>query len=273
MIKIKIKKTFEVLHFSTSLFILFLILIPSVIAQVPLALVILRSGPLTCIAMAGFAYNNYIDAEKDRLNKPKRAIPSGVLTKRQVAYMSACLYCIAFVLMLANLNDHFLLVINFSGFFGTLLYSRFFKELAYIKTLITSLLTILPYIIVLHYYNIPVNNLVFILAIILLSVGKELLMDVRDVKGDAEVGQQTLAVKFGARNVEKFSFAISILSVFLLASAYKLSFAQISIIMACSLIVISTSYAMWFSRKKRLQDTGIYLLWGSIIICTLPILV
>src|SRR5512139_1149323 len=53
---------------------------------------------MSLITSAGFAINDYYDRESDAVIKPKRPIPSGALSLRQVIAVSASLYALGLLM-------------------------------------------------------------------------------------------------------------------------------------------------------------------------------
>jgi geranylgeranylglycerol-phosphate geranylgeranyltransferase len=53
---------------------------------------------MALITSAGFAINDYFDRESDAVIKPKRPIPSGVLSLKQVVAISGVLFAVGLVM-------------------------------------------------------------------------------------------------------------------------------------------------------------------------------
>lgn len=268
----RIKKVSELLHIPSSSMIFVLIFVPSIINGLSVLMAILRALPLTLIAMAGFALNNYIDADKDKINKPKRAIPSGILSRWFASQLCTILYMVSIIILVSIKRDFFELLVSFGAIVGTLIYSLFSKKLGYIKTLITGLLTTAPFLIVMHYYQPSVNIILFLSAIVLSTIGKELLMDINDIKGDDFVGQHTIATKLGRARTQVLSLAISVFAVALYLLSYRLDLIHIILIAISSMFILGFSYLIWFSKRCKHREVGIYLLWGVMVVCGLPVL-
>jgi 4-hydroxybenzoate polyprenyltransferase len=272
-ISTRLQKISELLHVPSSSMIFLLIFIPSTINGLSTLMAVLRALPLTLIAMAGFALNNYIDADKDIINKPKRAIPSGIISRWIALQLCTILYMVAIIILVSVKRDFTELAVSFCAIIGTLVYSLFSKKLGYVKTLITGILTTAPFIIVMHYYQPSVNIILFLTAIVLSTIGKELLMDVNDIKGDDYVGQQTIATRLGSTRTQILSFSISVLAILLYLLSYKLEPTSIMLIAISSIFVLSCSYIIWFAKRSKHREFGIYLLWGVMVVCGLPVLV
>ena len=269
----KIKKILELLHVPSSAMIFLLIFIPSIINTSNFFVSLVRSLPLTCIAMAGFALNNYVDAEKDFINKPNRAIPSGVISKRFAMRLCVCLYSVSTIILFLFSQSLFEMLICVTASVGTIIYSLCAKQIGYVKTLITGLLTITPFLMVFYYYNPKINELLFIFAVVLSTIGKELLMDVRDISGDEAVGQFTVATLLGERITQILSMCISGLAIVFYLLSYQFVIPLSLGLISVAIGILIVSYKIWFSSSEREHEFGIYLLWGVIAICSLPILV
>jgi len=268
----KIRKISELLHVPSSMMIFILLFVPSIINGIGLGASLSRSLPLTLIAMAGFALNNYVDVRKDRINKPNRAIPSGVISRRSALLLSIALYLVSMVLSHISTNSLFVLTIYTLALLGTVAYSLLSKKIGYIKTLITGLLTITPFLVALHYYQPSINGTLFLLAVVMATIGKELLMDIRDIRGDSAAGYYTIATLFGKEKTQAISIVFSVVALVLYFFSFKFNTAIGLVITMLAAIIVFASYMIWFSKRGLKNELGIYLLWGSIIICSLPVL-
>lgn len=271
--KERIKKIFELLHIPSSAMIFLLIFVPSIINSTNFFTSFIKSLPLTFIATAGFALNNYMDAEKDLINKPNRAIPSGVISKQFAMFLCALLYFISTIILFAFSQSLFETLICIVAGLGTIFYSICAKRIGYVKTLITGLLTITPFLIVFYYYDPGVNEFLFLTAVVLSTIGKELLMDVRDISGDAAVGQFTIATLLGEHITQTLSVCISSLAIVFYLLSYQFAMPLSLGLISVAIGILIVSYKIWFSASKHRHEFGIYLLWGVIAICSLPILI
>lgn len=270
--KTMVKKTLELLHAPSSAMIFLLIFLPSITNTAKIFPSIAKALPLTFIAMAGFALNNLIDAEKDLINKPKRAIPSGIISKQFAILLCVSLYGVSAIVLFAFSQSLFETLICIAAGIGTIIYSLCAKQIGYVKTLITGLLTITPFLIVFYYYNPKINEFLFIFAVILSTIGKELLMDVRDLSGDAAMGQFTVATLLGERVTQILSVCISSLAIVFYLLSYQMVFSLGLALTSIAIGVLIASYIIWFLCSEHKHEFGIYLLWGVIVICSLPIL-
>ncbi|MCK5032602.1 MAG: UbiA family prenyltransferase, partial [Calditrichia bacterium] len=64
----------------------------------PLINVFLAALSASLITVGANVINDYFDIEIDRINKPKRLLPSGQISKKQALMFFACSYLIAWIL-------------------------------------------------------------------------------------------------------------------------------------------------------------------------------
>jgi len=86
--------------------------------QVKTALALLS---LVLIYMGGNNFNSIFDIEVDRVNKPYRPLPRGVITAREAAFFTLVTYVLAALLSLA-VNQNFF-ILNLALIFSTMVYS------------------------------------------------------------------------------------------------------------------------------------------------------
>jgi geranylgeranylglycerol-phosphate geranylgeranyltransferase len=72
--------------------------IQTTVGNMAFGLVALLTFSMALIASAGFAINDYFDRESDAVIKPKRPIPSGALSLKQVVVVSGTLFTLGLVL-------------------------------------------------------------------------------------------------------------------------------------------------------------------------------
>src|SRR4030042_1120582 len=78
------------------------------------------------ITSAGFSLNDYFDRESDAVIKPKRPIPSGALSLKQVVAISVILFVVG--LSLASLINQLSLIILLIDSILLVVYSAFIKR-------------------------------------------------------------------------------------------------------------------------------------------------
>jgi geranylgeranylglycerol-phosphate geranylgeranyltransferase len=163
------------------------------------------------ITSAGFSLNDYFDRESDAVIKPKRPIPSGALSLKQVVAISAFLFSLG--LFLAFLVNPLSLVILTVDSILLIIYSAFVKRKSgFAANVLVGILvgtaflygeaTVPPYtisLVSLSLYPIACG-----------TIGGNVLRDILSLEGDSKVGYPTLPQKIGNANsvkVAAFFFA------------------------------------------------------------------
>jgi 4-hydroxybenzoate polyprenyltransferase len=159
------------------------------------------------IAAAGYVINDYFDVKIDLINKPERVIIGRYLKRRvaitthQVFNVLGCaigLYVSKWVFVISVLSVTLLW-----------LYASFFKKRPFIGNFIVSLLTALSLIILSVYY--PYNRqLVGLYALFAFGITliREIIKDMEDVRGDASHGCRTLPIIWGIPRTKLFLYAL-----------------------------------------------------------------
>jgi geranylgeranylglycerol-phosphate geranylgeranyltransferase len=189
-------------------------------ASLPIETAVLTFFSMAFITSAGFAINDYYDRESDAVIKPKRPLPSGALTLRQVIAVSAVLFAVGLALAVwVNMLSLLILAIDSALL---LLYSAVVKRKSgFAANILVGLLTGTAFL-----YGEAVTlgaNAVSPLSLSLVSlslypiafgtIGGNILRDILSSEGDAKVGYPTLPQTVGNRS------AISIAAVFFALTA------------------------------------------------------
>jgi 4-hydroxybenzoate polyprenyltransferase len=159
------------------------------------------------IAAAGYVINDYFDVKIDLINKPDRVIIGRYLKRRvamtthQIFNVVGCaigLYVSKWVFLISVLSVTLLW-----------LYASFFKKRPFIGNFIVSLLTGLSLLILAVYY--PYNRaLVGLYALFAFGISliREIIKDMEDVRGDASHGCRTLPIIWGIPRTKLFLYAL-----------------------------------------------------------------
>lgn len=157
---------------------------------------------LTClipplVLMAGNAINDYFDAPIDAVNKPKRPIPSGRISKREalIAYAVLSASSITLSLLLGILE--FSIVTSFS--LAWYIYARYLKRTGVPGNVLVSLGVAFTLI----FGSIAAGNLtgkivLFSSIAFTSNLAREFVKTVEDLPGDKAYGVRTIAVRIGA---------------------------------------------------------------------------
>jgi geranylgeranylglycerol-phosphate geranylgeranyltransferase len=171
------------------------------------------------ITSAGFSLNDYFDRESDAVIKPKRPIPSGALSLKQVVAISVLLFVVG--LSLAALINQLSLIILLIDSILLVVYSAFIKrQSGFAANILVGILTGTAFL-----YGEAVTlgpNIMSPTSLTLSSLslypiacgttGGNILRDILSLEGDAKVGYPTLPQKIGNTT------AVKIAAVFFIAT-------------------------------------------------------
>jgi len=152
---------------------------------------------MACITSAGFAINDYFDKESDAIIKPKRPIPSGSLSLRQVIAVSSFLFALGLVLaLLINWLSFGILLVDSVLL---LIYSALVKKKSgFVANTLVGILTGTAFL----YGEATVANTITLISLSLYpiafgTIGGNVLRDILSLEGDSKVGYPTLPQKIG----------------------------------------------------------------------------
>ena len=182
----------------------------------------LLSTSTILIAAAGYIINDYYDVKIDLINKPERVVIGKGITRR---------YALLFhtVLSVTGVAIGFLLnwkigVINFTCAFLLWLYSNALKRLPFVGNLTVALLTGLSIFIVnLLYPPMVVLVGIYSLFAFFITIVREIIKDLEDLRGDDTFGCKTLPIVWGIRGTKLFTYFLLALFVLLVIVLHQLS--------------------------------------------------
>jgi geranylgeranylglycerol-phosphate geranylgeranyltransferase len=157
------------------------------------------------ITSAGFAINDYFDRESDAVIKPKRPIPSGALSLKQVMAVSSVLFASGLV-MAALINWLSFAIIAVDSLL-LLVYSYMVKRKSgFIANILVGILTGTAFM----YGQATISNPATVNLVSLSlypiafgTIGGNVLRDILSLDGDSKVGYPTLPQKIGSVSAAK----------------------------------------------------------------------
>ena len=185
------------------------------VSKVPLAYGITSSAVLAFVAVflitaGGNVTNDYFDIDIDRVNKPRRALPSVLITQR-----NALVYALALLLfgvaasLLINLVCFGLAALNAVLL---VLYSWKLKRSVLIGNLLIGYLTGSIFLFggaAVHSFLVP--GVLFVSAMLAIT-SREVVKDIEDIAGDRRAGASTLPIRYGV------PFSLATAAFFMLAA-------------------------------------------------------
>jgi 4-hydroxybenzoate polyprenyltransferase len=193
------------------------------------------------IAAAGYMINDYHDVKIDAINKPGRILVGKVLQRRELLTVYAALNLIAVALGIAvSLRIVAIHIISVSLLW---LYSAHFKKTPFWGNLLIAGLTSLSIFIIAVFYrqNYLMVGLYASLAFFV-SLIREVVKDMEDIKGDATFGARTLPITLGLRGAKRVIYVISFifLAVLFLFDIYidLWKFVVISVVIGVEVLIL-----------------------------------
>jgi len=169
---------------------------------------------MACITSAGFSINDYFDRESDAIIKPKRPIPSGALSLKQVIAIATILFIVG--LALAYLINWLSFLILLIDCILLVFYSAFVKgKSGLAANVLVGLLVGTAFL----YGEVTVTQNISLISISLYpicfgTIGGNILRDILSFKGDSQIGYPTLPKKIGNKGsirVAAFFFIVTAL--------------------------------------------------------------
>ncbi len=162
------------------------------------------------IAAAGYIINDYYDIKIDLVNKPERVVIGHGITRRYALLLHTVLSLlgIAFGFFL----DWKIGVLNFISVFFLWWYSNDLKRHPFIGNVVVAILTGMSVVIVDALYQTG-NRLIFIYAAFAfyMTLIREIIKDMEDLKGDNTFGCRTLPIVWGFRKTKFLIYSIMFL--------------------------------------------------------------
>lgn len=167
------------------------------------------------IAAGGYVINDYYDVKIDIINKPGRLVIGRSLSRRMAMFIHLFLTSAGLAASLAiSIN---ILVVNVLAAFLLWWYSNFLKRLPLAGNVAVSLLTGLSvYIVALVFENGYDLVLIYSLFAFFISLIREIIKDMEDMKGDKNFGCLTLPIKYGIRNTKSIIYFVEAVFILLL---------------------------------------------------------
>ena len=222
----------------------------NVVFDLNLFLIILSSA---FVIASGYIINNFYDAEKDLINKPKKSFLDRLVSQRFKLTTYFILNLLA-VFMASYIS--FRAVFFFSTYiFSIWLYSHKLKRITFIGNLISATLSIAPFFAVFVYYK-NVETVIFVHAVylFLLMLTREMVKDLENLKGDLAQGYRSIAVLHGSK-VAKQSIAVliilTLIPTYMLIVVYDVGYMNGYFILAGFLLLIFVFLLIQATEKRH----------------------
>ncbi|HOX81579.1 MAG TPA: geranylgeranylglycerol-phosphate geranylgeranyltransferase [Chryseolinea sp.] len=179
---------------------------------------LLLSSSTVLIAAAGYIINDYYDIKIDFINKPERVVIGRSIARRYAILFHVVLSCTG-ILIGASLSLR-IGAVNIVSVFLLWLYSNNLKRLPLIGNVTVAFLTGLSiYMIEIYYHSGKSMILIYATFAFFMTLIREIIKDMEDLKGDNSFGCKTLPITVGVRKTKIviyiiiFIFSITVLMI------------------------------------------------------------
>lgn len=219
-------------------------------------MVLLASISALLIAGGGYSINDYFDYQTDRVNRPRRPIPSGRIGRRSALHLSLALFCFGIGLsVLVGPTSVFIAIVASVLLY---LYSLSFKRGGLTGNLVVSGLTGLAFFYGAVAGGKALGGVMPFAFAFLFHLGREVLKDIEDVKGDEAVGARTIPLRWGKGVALNFASGIFLLLILLTPIPYILGiydfFYLITVLVGVDIALLSL--LLWLRRGVLEERLG-----------------
>jgi len=159
------------------------------------------------IAAAGYIINDYYDVKIDYINKPDKVVVGNILKRRVAMFIHTGLNVLGLIVgLIVSVK---IALINLGASIWLWGYSNQLKRMPFVGNLSVAILSGLAIAIIGIHYK-PGDTIVYTFAVFafFVSLIREIVKDIEDLKGDATFGCRTLPVIWGTRSTKSLIFVL-----------------------------------------------------------------
>ncbi len=204
------------------------------------------------VIASGYIINNFYDAEKDLINKPRKSWLDRLVSQRTKL---TTYFVLNFLSVFFASYVSFKAVVFFSAYiFGIWLYSHKLKKVPFLGNFVSAILAIAPFFAVFVYYkNFDTVIFVHALFLFLLILAREMIKDLENMAGDMAQNYKTIPILYGA----KFSktcisvlIGLTLLPAFLLIEYFDVGYMYLYFI-GCIFLLLGFLLLLVKSNSKK----------------------
>ena len=159
------------------------------------------------IAAGGYIINDYYDVKIDFINKPARVVVSKSIPRRLAIFFHVLLSCVG--ILIGALLSLKIAIINLFSVFLLWLYSNNLKRQPLVGNLSIALLTGLSiYAVGVFFKTTYTLVIVYAAFSFFMTLIREIVKDMQDLKGDNTFGCKTLPIVWGMRKTKRFIYVL-----------------------------------------------------------------
>lgn len=205
--------------------------------------------------------NDYFDVETDKINAPRRPIPSNLVTPNEALYFS--LFLLLAGILFGYLISITVLVISIVLAVVGFLYNRYFKKSGLPGNFMVSFSVGMTFIYGGASVGLPFHKMVLFFSLIaaLIDLGEEIAADAMDIKGDLLIDSNSLAIKYGQFTALKISGWIFFFVILLSFVPFMLNWFSIIYLIPISIMDLSIAYPTMKLINTKNEEGRKFIRW------------
>ena len=201
---------------------------------------------------AGYIINNFYDAEKDLINRPKKTMLDRFVSQRTKI---SGYFALNFISVVIASYVSFKTVIFFSLYiFSIWFYSHKLKKIPFLGDFVSAILAITPFFAVFIYYkNFELVIFVHATFLFLIILIREMVKDLENIKGDLVNNYKTIPIVYGEKTSKIIITVLVLLTLvptYLLFSKFEVGYMYLYFY-ACFALLIIFLILLWKSTTKK----------------------
>lgn len=194
------------------------------------------------IDAGGNIINDFFDVEIDKINKPKRPIPSGLISRKLALYLYILTTSLGIIL--SNFLGLLPFLISLLSSVLIFLYSFRLKRLPLFGNFIVAFLTGLAFIFAGSIAKNIKKAIIPMVFALLINLAREIIKDIEDIEGDMKAGLNTFPIKAGIKKSIMLSSFILAILILLTPLPYMLGFYNKHFILIVSAVDLGLIYVV-----------------------------
>lgn len=203
------------------------------------------------IAGAGNITNDYYDYNIDKINKPKRALASGKISRKNAALYALILYILANVLAIRFLNFYMIYLALFNSFIA-FVYAWRIKR-TFFGHFLDSWLAASSFLFGALFVSINATIVLLFFMAYLTNVGREIAKGIEDIEGDKKSGAKTVPIITGKIFAAWVAIMFIILGIFITPIPYffnLLSINYLYLVILSDIILVFSCFILPINPSK-----------------------
>lgn len=227
------------------------------------------SLPLLFAVLVGFfitagsmTFNDTFDWKIDTINHPNRPIPKGILTPNHLLYFTIFLFAVGlFICVFINFLS--ILLVIFSIVF-LVLYELYTKQYGFFGNITVAFISSLSFSFGGAAVGNPLASLPLTILAFLIILGREIIMDIRDVEGDKKI-RLTLPHQIGIRNASLVSSGFLCLAILVSPLPYVLNLVSLwYFVFIIPVDIITGVTILWFLKDHQNAAVSAHIIRGML---------